>query len=295
MVRRWSWTSTRARPICKLPSISLLLPGGCVDSRIRWVFSTSLPANQQTGHTIFDPQKSQTFQQLQGNSFAITFGDGSNATGNIVGTDTVNIGGATATKQAVELASSVSDSFVADTQSNGLVGLAFSSINTVKPQQQKTFLDTIANDLAQPVLAANLRKNANGFYAFGEVDQTAFQGNLTAVPVDNSNGFWQMTSNAFQIGNGSLQKSANASPAIADTGTTLLIVDDAVAEAYYQTVDGAQLDQQQGLFTFPCNSQLQDLSLQLGDSYMAVLSQDLLNFAPVDQAGTSESRLIQLY
>ena len=246
------------------------------------MFSTSLPANQQTGHTVFDPQKSQTFKKLAGNSFAISFGDGSNATGNIIGTDTVDIGGATATTQAVELASDVSDSFVEDTASNGLVGLAFSSINTVQPQQQKTFLDTIQNDLAQPVLAANLRKGANGFYAFGEVDQTAFQGNLTPVAVDDSQGFWQVTSNAFQIGNGKIQQRANASPAIADTGTTLMIVDDAVAQAYYQTVQGAQLDQQQGLFTFPCASKLQDLNVALGNNYMATISADLLNFQQAD-------------
>ena len=248
----------------------------------RWVFSTSLPANQQTGHTNFDPTKSQTFKQLQGNSFAITFGDGSNATGNIVGTDTVNIGGATATNQAVELASAVSGSFVTDTQSNGLVGLAFSKINTVKPQQQKTFFDTISPQLAQPVLVANLKAGANGFYAFGEVDQTAFKGNLSAVAVDNSNGFWQVTSNAFKIGNDQVQQAANANPAIADTGTTLLIVDDAVAQAYYKTVQGAALNQQQGLFTFPCTSQLQDLSVALGNNYMATIDKSLLNFEQID-------------
>ncbi|MCJ1328644.1 hypothetical protein MMC10_005321 [Thelotrema lepadinum] len=247
-----------------------------------WVFSTSLPANQQTGHTNFDPTKSQTFKQLQGNSFAITFGDGSNATGNIVGTDTVNIGGATATNQAVELASAVSGSFVTDTQSNGLVGLAFSKINTVKPQQQKTFFDTISPQLAQPVLVANLKAGANGFYAFGEVDQTAFKGNLSAVAVDNSNGFWQVTSNAFKIGNDQVQQAANANPAIADTGTTLLIVDDAVAQAYYKTVQGAALNQQQGLFTFPCTSQLQDLSVALGNNYMATIDKSLLNFEQID-------------
>lgn len=248
----------------------------------RWLFSTSLPANQQTGHTNFDPTKSQTFQKLKGNSFQITFGDGSNAAGNLVGTDTVNIGGATATKQAVELASDVSESFVTNTQSNGLVGLAFSSINAVKPQQQKTFFDTIQDDLALPVLAANLRHDANGFYEFGAIDQSAFKGNLTAVPVDNSNGFWQMTSAAFSIGNGKAQQNANASPAIADTGTTLMIVDDAVAEAYYGTVEGAAFDQQQGMFTFPCNSQLQDLNVALGDSHMATIPGSLINFSQAD-------------
>jgi len=48
-----------------------------------------------------------------------------------VGTDTVKIGGTTVTGQAVELAKQVSSTFVSDS-SDGLVGLAFSSINTGK-------------------------------------------------------------------------------------------------------------------------------------------------------------------
>ena len=199
----------------------------------------------------------------------------------------MSIGGATANTQAVELASQVSDSFVQDTASNGLVGLAFSKINTVKPQQQKTFFDTISKDLAQPVLAANLRKGAAGFYAFGEVDSSAFQGNLTAVPVDNSNGFWQFNSPKFAIGNGQPQTNAGASPAIADTGTTLLIVDNAVAEAYYATVQGATFDNTQGLFTFPCTSKLQDLSVAAGNNYMAKIDASLLNFQQADAQSKS--------
>lgn len=48
-----------------------------------------------------------------------------------MGTDTVKIGGTTVTGQAVELAKQVSSTFVSDS-SDGLVGLAFSSINTGK-------------------------------------------------------------------------------------------------------------------------------------------------------------------
>lgn len=167
------------------------------------------------------------------------------------------------------------------------MGLAFSKINTVKPQQQKTFFDTIKNDLALPVLAANLKKNASGFYAFGEIDNTAFQGNLSSVPVDNSNGFWQFNSPQFAIGSGQPQANAGASPAIADTGTTLLIVDNAVAEAYYATVQGAAFDNTQGLFTFPCNSQLQDLSVAAGNNYMARIDKSLLNFEQIDAQSMS--------
>lgn len=80
-------------------------------------------------HTAYDPTKSSTFQKIQGATWRISYGDGSSASGN-VGTDVVDIGGATVTKQAVEMATALSSSFTADTNNDGLVGLAFSRLNT---------------------------------------------------------------------------------------------------------------------------------------------------------------------
>jgi hypothetical protein len=96
-----------------------------------WVFSTLQSSASSAGHLVYNSSKSSTFQELRGSAFNITYGDGSGAKG-IVGTETVNIGGATVTKQAVELATSVSVHFVDDTNSDGMLGLAFSTINTGK-------------------------------------------------------------------------------------------------------------------------------------------------------------------
>lgn len=187
------------------------------------------------------------------------------------------------------MADSVSQEFVQDTASNGLVGLAFSSINTVKPQSQTTFFDTIHQDLALPVFTANLKHNTTGAYEFGQIDNTAFTGSLSAAPVDNSQGFWQIESNTFQIGNGSVMQNTAANPAIADTGTTLMLVDDNVAEAYYQQVQGAQLDPTQGLFTFPCDAELQDFTVALGPNYMGTIDKSLLNFQALNDGSGSKS------
>ena len=92
----------------------------------------SLPPTFSSNATVFDATKSNTFALMKGASFQISYGDGSGAAGN-VGTDTVNVGGATVTAQAVELATAVSKSFVQDTNNNGLLGLAFSKLNTVQP------------------------------------------------------------------------------------------------------------------------------------------------------------------
>jgi len=102
----------------------------------RWVFSTSLSTSQLGDHSAFDPSKSTTWKELSGASWDISYGDGSGASGT-VGYDTVDVGGATATSQAVELATVVSKAFVSDENNDGLLGLAFGKINTVTPTKQK--------------------------------------------------------------------------------------------------------------------------------------------------------------
>ncbi|KAI0452992.1 aspartic peptidase domain-containing protein [Xylaria acuta] len=248
-----------------------------------WVFNTQLSAAATQGHALYDPSSSATFKLVQDAQFQIQYGDGSGAEG-VVGTDVVNIGGAEVQAQAVELATAVTQSFVDDIATDGLLGLAFSSINTVQPQQQKTFFDNIMSSLAEPLFTADLRPAANGAYEFGRIDTTKFTGDMTFVDIDNSQGFWQFTSDSFAVDGGKAQTSVAGNQAIADTGTTLLLADPAVAEAYYAQVQGAQNDQQQGGFTIPCDATLPDLQLAVGDAMATVKGADL-SFAPVDQAG----------
>lgn len=246
-----------------------------------WCFNTQLSAAATTGHTTFDPTKSKTFALMQGASFQISYGDGSGAAGN-VGTDVVSVGGATVQKQAVELATAVSRSFVQDTANNGLLGLAFSKLNTIQPQPQKTFFDNVMNSLAEPLFTADLRPAAPGAYEFGRIDTSKFTGAMTWVPVNSAKGFWQFTSESFAVGTGAPQASTKGAQAIADTGTTLILADPKVAEAYYSQIEGAKNDQQAGGFTVPCNAQLPDLMLDVGGTMARVKGKDI-NFAPVDQ------------
>ncbi|KAL9110155.1 MAG: hypothetical protein Q9227_005215 [Pyrenula ochraceoflavens] len=254
-----------------------------------WVFNTQLPANQQGNHTLFDPSKSTTFQQMQGATFNISYGDGSFASGP-VGMDQVDIGGATVQQQAIGVPDQVSDSFVKDGQSNGLVGLAFSQLNTIQPQQQKTFFANVAPQLSSPVFTANFKQGQVGNYEFGNIDTTQFQGQLTNVPVNTVNGFWQVDSKSFSVNGGQPQTAQGGSgTAIADTGTSLMLVDAAVVNAYYSQVDQAQNSAQVGGVVFPCNSQLPDLAVAMGDNYMATVPGTLMKFASVgqDQTGTN--------
>lgn len=247
-----------------------------------WVFNTQLATASQAGHTVFNPTKSTTFKLMQGASFSISYGDGSGAAGN-VGIDTVNIGGATVTNQAVELATAVATSFVSDMKSNGLVGLAFSKLNTVKPTQQKTFFDNAMPTLAEPVFTADLRHASAGAYEFGTIDSTRFNGSLSWAAINTTQGFWQFSSSKFSIGSGgTVMNIAGGGQAIADTGTTLMLVDPAIVNAYYSQVQGAVNNDTAGGVTFPCNANLPDLNVDVGGNYMALIRGSDIKFEQVD-------------
>ncbi|KAK5996892.1 Aspartic protease PEP3 [Cladobotryum mycophilum] len=245
-----------------------------------WVFNTQLDASITAGHTNFDPKQSKTFSLLRGAQFLVQYGDGSGAEG-IVGTDVVDVGGAVFQKQAVQLATAVSDQFVQDQNNDGLMGLAFSKLNTVKPKKQKTFFDNVMGSLSEPVFTVDLKKNATGSYEFGKVDASKFKGDLATIPVNDSQGFWQFSSEKFAVDGGMPHDATKGGQAIADTGTTLILADPAIVQGYYSKVKGAEDNAQAGGITIPCDAKLPDLDLDIGGVYMARVKGEDINFAPV--------------
>lgn len=245
-----------------------------------WVFSTELSQNEIGGHTAFDKSKSSSWEEYDGASWKIAYGDGSGASGD-VGFDSVAIGAATATHQAVELATQVSDQFIKDTDNDGLLGLSFSKINTVKPQTQTTWFDTIKGDLQAPVFTADLEKDASGTYEFGKIDDSKYTGDVHYAPVDASTGFWQFESPSYTVG-GQTYSCKTCSPAIADTGTSLVLVDDDVAKAYYSQVQGSKNDAYQGGYTYPCDADLPDFGVAIGPDFVANLKGNELTYAQID-------------
>jgi hypothetical protein len=253
----------------------------------RWVFSSELPSSQSTGHSIYNPAKSKSSKKLSGATWKISYGDGSGASGDVY-TDTVNVGGTQVTGQAVEVAKTISAQFQQDENNDGLLGLAFSSINTVKPTQQTTFFDTAIKEgvLSENVFTVDLKKGVPGTYDFGFIDDSKYTGDITYTAVDNSQGFWSFTSSGYGVGDNDFQ--SQTIQGIADTGTTLLLLDDAIVEAYYAQVDGAQNDSQQGGYVYDCSATLPDFVVGVEDAQFTIPG-SFINFAPVDNSGQSKS------
>ncbi|EKG10318.1 Peptidase A1 [Macrophomina phaseolina MS6] len=260
-----------------------------------WVWSTELPSNVQTqgkssGHTVFDPSKSSTFKEQASSTWQIQYGDQSSASGT-VGTDNLTLGGLTVENQGIELAKQLSDQFVQGT-GDGLLGLAWGSINTVKPTPVKTPIENmIAQDdipkdaelftayLGSTKDSAEADKGES-FYTFGYIDQDVLKAAGVDEPyyvdIDNSQGFWQFESTSATVNGQTIARSGNT--AIADTGTTLALVDDKTVEAIYKAIPGSKYDSTNQGYVFPSSTtadQLPTVTFAVGDKQFAVQKEDL--------------------
>ena len=160
------------------------------------------------------------------------------------------------------------------------------ALNAVKPTKQLTFFDNAKSTLSTPLFTVDLRKNAPGSYNFGFIDNSKYTGSITYVPVDSSRGFWEFTGKGYLVGSNGSFKSVSID-AIADTGTSLLYLPDAVVQDYYGAVPSASYSSSQGGYTFPCGTSLPSISLSIGD-YPAVIPGSFLNYAPIDDSGSGK-------
>ncbi|KAK2063195.1 eukaryotic aspartyl protease [Colletotrichum caudatum] len=241
--------------------------------------TSETPVTEVAGQAIYNIEASSSAKALQGATWSISYGDGSSSKGNVY-MDTVTIGGVTVASQAIESATQVSASFTRNANQSGLVGLAFGTINTVQPTKQKTFFENALSNLAMPLFTANLKKGAAGNYNFGFLDNTEFTGEINFIPANVTAGFWQFTAQGFGVGEGNAVV-ALPHEAIADTGTTLMLLPDSIVSAYYRNVPGAKFDSTNGGFVFNCQEQIPSFTVDLG-TYKAVVPGEFIKFAPVD-------------
>ncbi|KAK6072571.1 Endothiapepsin [Seiridium cupressi] len=164
-----------------------------------WVFSSETQSSDVSGQSIYTPSDSSTSKELSGQTWDISYGDGSSSSGSVY-TDLVSVGGVSFDAQAVETAETVSDSFTSDSSNDGLLGLAFSTLNTVTPTAQKTFFDNIKDSLDSSLWTADLKSGEPGTYNFGWIDDSLYTGDIAYTDVDTSDGYWMFTADSWAVG-----------------------------------------------------------------------------------------------
>ncbi|KAF2428995.1 acid protease [Tothia fuscella] len=247
-------------------NLSLDLDTGSADL---WVFSTLQPNSQRRGRPngrMYDP-KGTNAKPLPGHTWAIKYGDGSGANGQVY-LESVTIGSITFPHQAIGAASKISSSFSRDPNNDGMLGLAFSRINAISPKPQLTWFDNVKSKLAAPVFTCALKRKQIGTYDFGYIDPKKYKGDITWVDVKQKGGFWDFEATGFQVGNGPVQKLTWDS--MADTGTSLWYAPPAVANAYWANVTGATWRAIRGGWTYPCAAKLPDITLIISGNKVTV-------------------------
>lgn len=174
-----------------------------------WVMGPTISGASKT----YNPSDSSSATQMTGSTWSISYGDGSSSSGNVY-KDTVTIGNLTVSDQAVEVATTVSSEFTQDDSMSGLVGLAMSSLNTVKPTAQQTWFDNIKSSLASGVFTADLNHEKAGTYGFGFIDESAYTGTMyyaDLVTSGNYGGYWTFAASGYAVGGGSSTTSGSGS------------------------------------------------------------------------------------
>ena len=270
-------------------------------------------------HNLFD--KTKGFHPIPDEQFEIHYGDGSFAKGSVgnVGTADLLIGGLTVKNQAIEVANDVHESFITG-EGDGLLGLAWGSINSVFPDQVLTPLD---NMIAQDDIPrdqelftcklgsfrdANEPDKGESFYTFGFIDQPTVDAGIDPIwytPIVHDKlmvhnklvvGFWRFKSESIVINGKSFARTGNT--AIADTGTTLALISGDAAEAIYSQIPGAKIgdpETQGGLWVYPARTkleQLPDISIDVGGKQFVIQKEDLgfASAGPGWIAGAIQSR-----
>ncbi|KAI1164923.1 secreted aspartic proteinase precursor [Nemania serpens] len=242
-----------------------------------WVFSTDTSSRYVDGQTEYSPSKSSTSKKLSNGKWSISYGDGSSSSG-VVYTDVVKIGGISVASQAVESAQTVSSSFTDESNLDGLLGLAFSSLNTVTPTQQKTWFDNVKSSLDSPLFAVDFKVGGvPGTYDFGYIDSSKYTGSIAYTTVSTRQGFWEFTSTGYAVGSGAFKTSSI--DGIADTGTTLLYLPSTIVSAYWAQVSGAKNNNAAGGYVFPCSATLPNFTFGIGSARI-VIPGSYINYAP---------------
>ena len=262
-------------------------------SRDIWVLSSALPASETDGRIVYVPSHSAVDTNR---TWMISYADRSFASG-VVYNDTIAIGNFVIEKQGVYSATFINGTLL-NYPVDGLIGM---SLATKESSGDTSVLSNLQNHgLQSSVFTCALVRpnepNVQGFCTFGYVYGTSrvTYTDVITDPVDNPNNFWMFPSTTAKIGSTVILRPNNK--AIADTGTYLIQVDDALLKKIYGRVNGKQ--DSAGFWMYPNTASFPSITLPVGGFDITLNSGDIdrgpatnhpgYNYGTIQSRGSSD-------
>ncbi|CAE6501061.1 unnamed protein product [Rhizoctonia solani] len=244
-----------------------------------WVPSASFQSSGCRNKNTYTSSSSSTSGKVVANQkFSISYGDGSTASGPVY-TDTVSAGGLSVTNQSFSAVTSESSSFAQD-PSDGIMGLAFSSISSIGAP---TFIENLGSQgtVSSSVFSMYLASNNSQLY-LGGTNSSLYTGDITYTGLQ-SRTYWLTNGTSSVDGT-----EAYSGSMIIDSGTTLIVGEKRSVEAWWESVEYATrcpsfICGASGYYLFPCSSP-PNVTFGFGGASYNV-SPDYFNLGSVDRFG----------
>ncbi|ORY03803.1 peptidase A1 [Basidiobolus meristosporus CBS 931.73] len=223
-----------------------------------WVPSVWCSSAACINHRKFQPIKSTTFHKFD-KEFSLQYGTG-NLTG-MIGQDTCTIGGITLNEQKFGLATSES-SFFANSTADGILGMAFASINQMRVNPP--FYNMVEQNLVNASMFGVWLGGYpdSGEVTFGGYDTSHFSGSLNWIDVVEEN-YWTLPLNGVSIANTGVQ--ITATKAAMDTGTSLITIPESDAALINVEYLNGRPTSSAGLYQLDCDAMYPNIDIILGD------------------------------
>lgn len=120
--------------------------------------------------------------------------------------------------------------------------------------------------------------HGNSFYTFGNYDESIVKASKQEIGwtgIDSTEGFWMFPSESATINGKILDLTGNK--AMADTGTTLMLVSDEFCKALYSAIDGARYDKDVGGWIVPADNVggRPDVTIAIGNKQITIEKEQL--------------------
>ncbi|KLU88259.1 hypothetical protein MAPG_07246 [Magnaporthiopsis poae ATCC 64411] len=261
-----------------------------------WLYSDLMSHYQQENHGVYRVSKSKTAKWTNYTT-DVNYSDGA-FSGTLSGPiylDAFSFGkGRDAVKYNKQDFMAVSNTSRPDVNAfsgiDGVLGMGFSGFSPEDKSEMaevsRSFFDNVKTLLSTPTMGIDMRHSRRGWVDLGVVLKERYVGELSYLPADKSNSFWNMTAAGYAIGNPA-DFQAQPIPGLPDTAITFLLVPDSICKPYYAKVKGSHYNSPLGGYVFPCSSELPDLFLKMGETNIR-LPGSYVNYTTIQDDATGK-------